>query len=56
MNEGFFLAKKLPDGAPGRPLGNEDGAIMVWEDLAAANRALAELPDVPDFADLRVFF
>ena len=38
INSGFFVAEKLPDGSPGRPIGNEDGAIMLFEDLALADR------------------
>lgn len=32
-NQGYFIAQKLPDGTPGRPIGNDDGAIMMFEDL-----------------------
>ncbi len=36
MNFGFFIAQKQEDGSPGRPVGNEDGAIMMFEDLDVA--------------------
>ena len=36
MNQGFFLAQKLPDGSPGRPIGNDAGAISMFEELDKA--------------------
>ena len=37
MNCGFFLAQKLPDGGPGKPIGSgDDGAIAMFEDLDVA--------------------
>jgi hypothetical protein len=33
----------LPDGTPGRPVGNDDGAIMMFEDLDKAIQVKAEL-------------
>jgi hypothetical protein len=44
MNKGFFLAQKQDDGTPGRPIGNEDGAIMMFEELEVAVRAMQDLP------------
>lgn len=32
-NQGFFIAQRQPDGSPGRPIGNDDGAIMMFEEL-----------------------
>ena len=36
---GFFIAEKQADGSPGRPLGNEDGAIMLFDDLDTVRSA-----------------
>lgn len=36
MNQGFFIAQKLADGSPGKPVGNDDGAIMLFEDFDKA--------------------
>ena len=36
MNCGYFIAQKQPDGTPGRPIGNEEDAIMLFEDLEKA--------------------
>ncbi len=36
INTGFVLAKKQSDGSMGRPVGNEDGAVMVFDDLEIA--------------------
>ena len=35
-NQGFFIAQKLTDGSPGCPIGNDAGAIMMFEDLVKA--------------------
>lgn len=35
-SQGFFIAQKQQDGSPGRPIGNDAGAIMMFEDLAKA--------------------
>ena len=32
----YFIAKKKQDGSPGKPIGNEVGAIMVFEELEVA--------------------
>jgi hypothetical protein len=36
MNKGYFIAEKLENGKPGKPLGNEDGAIMMFDELDLA--------------------
>jgi hypothetical protein len=33
MDQGFFIAQRQADGGPGRPIGNDDGAIMLFEEL-----------------------
>ena len=38
FDQGFFIAQKLPDGGPGRPIGNDDGAISVFDDLGVATK------------------
>ena len=38
INAGYFIAQKDQDGSPGRPIGNEDGAIMLFDDLAVARK------------------
>ena len=38
MDQGFFLAQRQEDGSPGRPIGNDDAAIMLFDDLANAVR------------------
>ena len=38
INQGFFIAKKQTDGSPGRPVGNEEGAIMLFEDLEVSTK------------------
>lgn len=43
MNQGFFIAQKQPDGTPGRPIGNDDGAIMLFEDFDKACEVLKEM-------------
>jgi len=43
FDEGFFIAQKLPGGGPGRPIGNEDGAIMVFEELALVAKIRGEM-------------
>jgi hypothetical protein len=35
-DQGFFIAQLLPDGSPGRPIGNDDGSIAMFEDLDVA--------------------
>ena len=35
-DQGFFIAQRLADGSPGRPIGNDDGAIMLFDDLGKA--------------------
>jgi hypothetical protein len=42
-DQGFFIAQKLLDGSPGRPIGNEDSAIMLFEDLCVAQKVRDEL-------------
>lgn len=54
MDQGFFLAQKQQDGSPGRPLGNEeDGAIMMWENLSEALNVRNRL--IPEMGVLCVF-
>jgi hypothetical protein len=36
MDAGFFIAQKQEDGTPGRPVGNDDGSIAVFEELDTA--------------------
>ena len=45
MDSGYFIAQRLPDGSPGRPVGNnlfadqlpDNGSIMMFDDLGKAN-------------------
>jgi len=37
LDQGFFIAQKQQDGSPGRPIGNDDGAIMMFEELDKAS-------------------
>ena len=53
MNEGFFVAQKLADGSLGRPVGNDDGAIMLFEELERA--AAVRLSLLEESSDLAVF-
>jgi hypothetical protein len=39
MDVGYFIAERQPDGRPGKPAGNDDGAIMVFEELDPAKSA-----------------
>lgn len=43
MNQGFFIAKKKPDGSPGIPIGNEDEAISMFDDLEKAVKVKDEM-------------
>jgi hypothetical protein len=43
VNQGFFIAQKLPDGTPGKPVGNDDGAIMMFEEFDKAVTVRQEL-------------
>lgn len=36
MQFAFFIASKTADGTLGKPIGNDDGAIMFFEELEAA--------------------
>jgi len=45
MNQGYLLAEKLEDGSPGRPIGNEEGAVMLFDDLAVAQRIRDDMSD-----------
>lgn len=49
MSQGYFIALKKPDGSPDRPIGNDDGAISMFEDLGMAVRVAENLstPDQP---------
>lgn len=50
---GYFIASKNADGSPGKPVGNEDGAVMVFDDLAAAKAARGSL--VVEMGQLSIF-
>lgn len=45
VSQGFFLAQRLADGTPGRPIGNEDGAVMMFEELEVAREVIAKLSE-----------
>jgi hypothetical protein len=53
MNSGYFIAKKLPDGTPGRPIGNEEDAISLFEDLDLAVKVRDSM--LPEHGELSVF-
>lgn len=36
-DKGYFIAQKMPDGNPGLPISNTDGAIMVFDDWTKAD-------------------
>lgn len=38
MNTAYLIARKQPDGSPGQPVGNDEGAVMVFEEIGDANR------------------
>lgn len=40
MDKGYFLAEVQPDSSPGRPIGDNNGAIMVFDDRELAFETL----------------
>lgn len=47
----IFLAEEREDGTPGKPIGNEQGAIMVFEDGEMARTVWNELREtIPTLA------
>lgn len=53
MNQGYFIAQREPDGSPGKPIGNEDGAIMLFDSKEQAQKVLDEM--TKDVTDLRLY-
>ena len=45
MDQAFFIAQRQEDGTPGRPVGNDDGAIMMFEELELAKKVQQEMDD-----------
>jgi hypothetical protein len=43
IDSGFFIAQRLPDGSPGRPVGNSDGAMSLFEDLSVARKVKEDM-------------
>ena len=52
-DQGFFIAQRLPDGSPGRPIGNDDGSIAMFEDLDVARKTREDL--TPEHGPLSIF-
>ena len=53
MSQGFFLAMRQDDGSPGNTVGNDLGATMVFEDVAAAAAARESLRE--SYGKLAIF-
>lgn len=53
LDQGFFIAQKLPDGSPGRPIGNDDGSIAMFEDLEVVKAVRSKL--VEEHGPLSIF-
>lgn len=45
MSTGYFIAIKREDGSPDRPIGNDDGAISMFEELDQARATAASLSE-----------
>ena len=53
MDSAFFIAKRQEDGAPGFPIGNDDGAISIFEDLDTAVKVQGEMEK--EYGPLAIF-
>lgn len=53
MNQGYVIAKKNADGDMGRPIGNDEGAIALFEELDLAVKVRNSM--VPEHGPLSVF-
>lgn len=55
MDKCYVIVQKTADGSPGRPVGDENGAIAVFEDSEQASKVLNDMKeDVPNLGIFRL--